>query len=105
MVAALSLKEKNQDTINQAIRELQNGRDNASGSVTLAASASTTVVAAPNCSTTSAVFLFPQTAHAGAELAAGGCYVSATAAGEFTITHANNAQVDRTFFYRISGGN
>lgn len=91
------------DRINQAIRNLQQGRSNATGSVTLAAGAPATVVTAPNCSATSQVFLFPRTAHAAAELAAGGCYVSAIASGSFTVTHANNAQADRTFSYAALG--
>jgi hypothetical protein len=47
--------------------------------------------------------LFPRTAHAAAELAAGGCYVSAVGSGSFTLTHANNAQTDRTFSYVCLG--
>lgn len=103
MSTALSLKEKNQDTINQAIRELQQGRDNASGTLTLAVSpATTTTVSNPVCSPTSAVLLTPQTADAAAALAT--TYVSTVAKGQFTLTHTASAQVDRTFFYRISGG-
>ena len=47
--------------------------------------------------------LFPKTAHAAAEFAAGGCYVSAVGKQTFTVTHANNAQADRTFFYLAIG--
>jgi hypothetical protein len=86
-----------------AVRQLMQGRSNAAGSVTLAASAASTTVTAPNCAPGSQVFLFPRTAHAGAELAAGGCYVSAIAGGAFTITHANNPQTDRTFSYVCLG--
>jgi hypothetical protein len=86
-----------------AVRQLMQGRSNAAGSVTLAASAAATTVSAPNCAPTSQVFLFPRTAHAGAELAAGGCYISAVGNGTFTITHANNAQTDRTFAYVCLG--
>jgi len=86
-----------------AVRQLMQGRSNAASSVTLAASAATTTVSAPNCAPSSQVFLFPRTAHAGAELAAGGCYVSAVGNGTFTITHANNAQIDRTFAYVCLG--
>ncbi len=86
-----------------AVRQLTQGRSNAAGSVTLAASAATTTVSAPNCAPGSQVFLFPRTAHAAAELAAGGCFISAVATGQFTITHANNAQADRTFAYVCLG--
>jgi len=86
-----------------AVRQLMQGRSNAAGSVTLAAGAAATTVTAPNCAPTSQVFLFPRTAHAAAELAAGGCYVSAVAGGAFTVAHANNAQTDRTFSYVCLG--
>jgi hypothetical protein len=103
MVAALSLKEKNQDTINQAIAQLQQGRDNGSGTVTLTTGTSTAVPAV-NCSPTSGVQLTAATSDAALALAAGTMWVSAVGKGQFTITHAAGA-ADRTFFYRIHGGN
>ena len=86
-----------------AVRQLMQGRSNAAGSLTLAAGAASTTVTAPNCAPTAQVFLFPRTAHAAAELAAGGCFVSAVASGAFTLTHANNPQTDRTFSYVCLG--
>jgi len=103
MSTALSPAESEPYRIVNAIRQLAAGRSNAAGSVTLAANAPSTAVAAPNCAAASQVFLFPKTAHAAAELAAGGCYVSAVANGSFTVTHANNAQADRTFAYVCLG--
>ena len=79
------------------------GRSNAAGSMTLAPAAASTTVTAPNCASSAQVFLFPKTAHAAAELAAGSCWVSAVAGGAFTVTHANNAQSDRTFSYVCLG--
>ena len=86
-----------------AVRQLMQGRSDAAGSVTLSASAAATTVTAPNCAAGSQVFLFPRSAHAAAELAAGGCWISAIGAGAFTVTHANNAQTDRTFSYVCLG--
>jgi hypothetical protein len=86
-----------------AVRQLMQGRSNAAGSVTLAASVASTTVSAPNSAPGAQVFLFPRTPHAAAELAAGTCYVSAIAAGTFTVTHANNPQLDRTFSYVCLG--
>lgn len=107
MVAALSLKEKNQDTINHAIGELQQGRNNATGTVTLTINVATTVVQAPTCSPTSNVFLFQTTANAAAEVGNGTIWVaqSNVAKGQFTITHANSATAGRTFFWLVTGGN
>ena len=99
----LSPAETSLYVIVNAVRQLMQGRSNAAGSVTLSPSASSTTVAAPNCAALSQVFLFPRTAHAAAELAAGACYVSAVAAGTFTVAHANNTQTDRTFAYVCLG--
>jgi hypothetical protein len=86
-----------------AIRQLMQGRSNAAGTVTLAPLAAATTVTAPNCAPSAQVFLFPKTAHAAAEIAGGACFVSAVAAGTFTLAHANNAQPDRTFAYVCLG--
>lgn len=99
----LSPSDTRPDKIVQAIRNLQAGRNNATGSVSLAINTTTTTVVVPNCAPTSQVFLFPKTAHAGAELAAGGCFVSSIGNGSFVVTHANNAQADRTFGYVALG--
>jgi hypothetical protein len=87
----------------RAVRELFEGRSNAVGSCTLAANAASTVVTAANCGAGSTVLLTPTSAHAAAELAAGGMYVSAVRNGAFTVTHASNSQVDRTFLYAALG--
>jgi hypothetical protein len=104
MPAALSLKEKNSDVVNQAVRELQNGRDNASGVVTLATGASTTTVKAVNCSPTSSVLMFPATAHAAAEVTTTYVLQANIGKAQFIISHANNAVADRTWYWRVCGG-
>ena len=88
-----------------AIRQLAEGRSNAVGSVTLATGAATTIVPAPTCGAEAKVFLFPATASAAAEFGNGTLYVKATdiTAGQFVVTHANNAQIDRTFFWLAIG--
>jgi hypothetical protein len=86
-----------------AINQLASGRSNAVGSVTLTASAATTTVTAPTCGAGSTVLLTPTTAHAAAEIGNGTMYVSAVANGSFTITHANNAQTDRSFDFACIG--
>jgi len=95
--------EKNLVRIVQGVRELFQGRSNAVGVVTLTENATTTDVAALNCGADSKVFLTPTTANAAAEVGAGGMYISAVASQQFTITHANNAQTDRTFHYVVLG--
>lgn len=98
-----SLYEKDPFRLSQAINELYQGRSNAIGTVTLTASATSTVVAAENCGDESAVFLSPTTANAAAEIGNGTIYVSSVGNGTFTLTHANNAQTDRTFGYVAIG--
>ena len=75
------------------------------GSVTLTASVTSTVVTDAKCTTGSVIVFDPETANALAEYIAGGMYVTTAGRvnGSFTITHANNAQTDRTFRYVITG--
>jgi hypothetical protein len=84
-----------------AIQQLFNGRSNACGSVTLAPGATSTVVPAPNVAAQSSVFLFQKTANGAAALAT--TFISSVGRQTFTITHANNAQTDRSFFWVALG--
>ena len=93
--------ERDLGRIVRSIRELYEGRSNATGSFTVTQNAATTVVTAPNCSPDSKVFLQATSANAAAEVGAGTIYVSAKAQGSFTVTHANSATASRTFDYRI----
>jgi hypothetical protein len=86
-----------------AINELTQGRSNATGSVTLTANAASTAVSNDNFAAASTVYFTATTANAAAEVGAGTMYISARAKGSFTITHANNAQTDRTYLYAIVG--
>ena len=78
---------------------------NAQGQVTLTAGATTTVVdrlvapGATNVSLGDEVMLSPRTANAAAAIATS--YISAVGQGTFTITHLNNAQVDKLFGWGV----
>jgi hypothetical protein len=98
-----NLRETDPFRFAQAISELFQGRSNAVGTCTLAAGATTTVVAADNCGDESQVFLFPKTANAAAALATTYILAANIRNGGFTITHANNAQTDRIFGYVAIG--
>jgi hypothetical protein len=97
--------ETNVGRIVSAIRQLIAGRSNAAGSVTLSANAASTIVTAPNCAAACEILLFPRTANAAAEVKNGTVYVlvSDVANKSFRITHANNAQTDRTFSFLAVG--
>jgi hypothetical protein len=87
------------------VNGLMQGKSNNYGSVTLTANAaSTTVTESAGRISSNAVILFMPTT-ANAAVANQTMYVSATApnSNTFTITHANNAQTDRTFRYVIIG--
>jgi hypothetical protein len=97
----VSTNETDPTKINRAIQQLEQGRLNVTGTCTLAAGATTTVVKAPNCGAGSQVLLMAKTADAAAALAT--TYISAVANGSFAITHANNAQTDRIFGFACLG--
>lgn len=87
----------------QAIIQLMAGRNNATGTCTLADGATTTVVSAPNCAKGSKVFLMPQTLNAAAIVT--GTYVLAADVdnGAFTVTHPNTANTDQDFAWVATG--
>ena len=85
----------------RAIIELAQGRVNCVGEVTLRANQTTTTVtlsvskAAVNVGGDCQIFLSPKTANAAAAVAT--TYVSSITLGQFVLTHANNAQADKSF--------
>ena len=91
----------------QVVNGIMLGKTNNIGTITLAANqATTTVTVASGLIGESSVILFsPTTANAANEYGAGTLYVSARDVlnNQFTITHVNNAQTDRTFSYVFIG--
>lgn len=98
-----SLRETDPFRFAQAISELFQGRSNAVGTFTLTANAASTTVAAENCGDESQVFLMPRTANAAAALATTYILAGNVKNGSFIVTHANNAQTDRSFGYVAIG--
>jgi len=94
------------DTLKNAIKSIQQlsqGRSNAFGSVTLAASATSTTVTDGNCATGTVPLLSPTTADAAAALATTFIPVATIANGSFVIQHTSAASTDRTFLYALHG--
>lgn len=92
--------------IRQAATVINNmlvGSLNVSDTVTLTANAASTTVTDARCSFQTGVVLIPTTANAAAAIAT--TYISETSRvnGSFVLTHANNAQTDRTFRYVLMG--
>ncbi len=103
MANTLAPDEKDIYKIVRAVRDLFEGRSNAVGSFTLKPSAGSTTVTAPNCGAASTVLAFAKTANAAAEIGNGTMYIGTVNNGSFVVTHANNAQADRTFLYVTLG--
>jgi len=87
----------------EVVNNLMDGKDNATGDVTLTANQATTTLADLRIGADSAILFMPTTANAAAEIGNGTLYVSSRGKQTATITHANNAQADRTFRYAIRG--
>lgn len=91
----------------RAINSLLQGKLNSVTTVTLTAGAATTTLTDARITTNSFIGFMPTTANAAAALA--NLYVSnrmtsnGNVAGNATLTHANNAQTDRTFIVLIIG--
>jgi trehalose-6-phosphatase len=85
-----------------AVALLAQGRSNARGTVTLTVSDTTTTVTDATINEQSVINLMPTTANAAAALAT--TYISSRSNGSFILTHANNAQADRTFDWSAVGG-
>lgn len=98
-----ALDETRVRVIVQAVRELFRGRSLAVGELTLTANATSTTVADPNCGEGSRISLHPRTANAAGALATTRITVANTTRGQFIVTHANTADVDKTFGYAIHG--
>ena len=85
------------------MREVHQGRLANTATITLTANAASTTVSDYRAGANSFIGFTPQTANAAAEIGAGTMYVATQGKQTFTITHANNAQADRTFRYCLLG--
>lgn len=81
----------------ETLNALIDGKADVTGSVTLTANVGSTTVNDNKFESAMVPVFVPLTAHAAAELAT--MYVSDRTQGGFTLTHANNAQTDRSFAY------
>ena len=85
------------------VNNILDGKINSTGTVTLTASTTTTTISDNRVGENSVILFMPTTANASAEQGAGTMFVATRAKQSFTITHANNAQTDRTFAYSVIG--
>lgn len=78
------------------------GRIDCTLSLTLTANVASTTITDSRISLSTAVLAMPTTANAAAEIGAGTMYFTPSA-GQCVVTHANNAQIDRTFTMALIG--
>lgn len=81
----------------ESINGLIAGKLDVTGEVTLTAGVASTVVEDNQFESNMVPVLIPTTANAATALAT--TYLSARDKGSFTLTHANNAETDRTYRY------
>jgi hypothetical protein len=88
-----------------ALFRLMQGKSQNVAEVTLTANSATTVFNDIRLSIQTAILFDPRTANAATEYHGGTMYIldANRGKGTCTITHANNAQVDRTFFVAFVG--
>ena len=96
-------EEEHRRMLAQAANELRQGKVDSRDSVTLTANQATTTLTDINIGPDSFIGFMPTTANAAAEIGNGTLYVSSRGQQTATITHANNAQIDRTFVYVVLG--
>jgi hypothetical protein len=89
----------------EVVQQMRRGKMECVSEITLTANAATTVLNFKGLSPQSVVIFDPKTANAAAELYGGTMYVLTANRGNdaWTITHANNAQTDRTFQAAVIG--
>lgn len=106
MAIQIQTFERDPQRIVDAIIQLVEGRHNAFGTglnaITLTPNAASTVVSHPLASVDSVILLSPRTANAAAAIPT--TWVSSKSQGSFTLSHANNAQVDRVFDFTCGAG-
>ncbi len=93
--------EKDPLKINQAVRQLMEGRSNSIGACTLTSGAGTTTVTSPIIGPNSSVTFQPLTANAAAQMTL--LRVSTIGAGTMTLVHGNNSNSDQNFNFIVSG--
>lgn len=90
-----------EEAIRRITQAVNINADGQTGTVTLTANAASTTLTDTRLTASSCISLMPTTANAAGALAT--TYIGTRAIGSATITHANNAQVDKTFAYSVIG--
>lgn len=95
--------DKDATKLQASVEQIAQGRMNCTGTFTLTASATSTMVTSPNVAPGTIIVLSPQTADAAAALATTFVASANVTQGGFTVSHASGASVDRTFGFIAIG--
>lgn len=87
--------------ISNVVNNTMDGKINATGSITLTASATSTTLTDARIGANSIILFMPTTANG--NTAKANLYVSARADGSATLTHASSTNTDQTFGYVVLG--
>lgn len=87
----------------QVVNNILRGKINSVGSVTLAANAASTTINDSRVTANSMILFTPQTAHAAAIALPYVLKANITEGASYVITHANDANTDKTFVVCILG--
>jgi hypothetical protein len=88
-------------SLSLVVQNIIAGKLNNNGTVTLTANAATTTLTDSRIGANSTICLMPTTANAAGAIAT--TYFDTFATGSCVIRHTNNAQVDKTFNFTITG--
>ena len=83
--------------VNAVVRQLMEGRSNATGSVTFSTDATSKTVTAPTVGASSIIVLMPQTSAAAAALATSYIPSTGVTPGAFVIQHSSSTSTSRLF--------
>jgi hypothetical protein len=94
-------EEEHRRKLAEALIGVMDGKINAIGTLTLAASSATTTLRDKRIGLQSRIFFMPTTANAAAAITS--LFVTGRGKQTATINHANNSQTDKTFDYVVLG--
>ena len=87
--------------ISNVVNNTMDGKINATGNVTLTASATSTTLTDARIGANSVILFMPTTSNG--NTAKANLFVSARASGSATLTHASSTNTDQTFSYCVFG--
>lgn len=85
----------------EIVNNIMDGKTNNTGTITLASSATSTILYDARISAESVIIMTPMTSNAAKEF--GTTYISARSNGQATITHQNTGHADLDYTYAIIG--